>query len=95
MVARLTNEDMTMAGARTRKNGEQMYVISPTVTEDMRAKIKRTARDYDGAMTATMRVAIELGLGIMEREAKKYEQMEDSKYEQIRNRVMLDGRRSS
>ena len=84
-----------MAGGRLKKNGEQMYVISPTVTEETRNKVKRVALGYDGTMSSTLRVAIELGLSIMEREASKYERMEDSKFSDIRNKVMSDGRRSS
>ena len=32
-----------MAGGRLKKNGEQMYVISPTVNEETRNKVKRVA----------------------------------------------------
>ena len=69
-----------MAGERVKKNGESMYVISPSVTGETRDKLKRMVLAYDGTMASTMRVAIELGLGIMEREANKYENLDESKY---------------
>ena len=82
-----------MAGERVKKNGESMYVISPSVTGETRDKVKRMVLAYDGTMASTLRVAIEFGLGIMEREAKKYENLDESRYSDIRNKVMSDGRR--
>ena len=63
-------------------------VVRATVVEDVHERLKRMALEYGGSVSSVVREAIELGLEIMEVEERKYANLNESNYVNIRNKVM-------
>ena len=82
-----------MGGLRVRKNGERTHVISPTVSDEAHKAVRRMAVEYGSTMSATVRVAIELGLVSMMKASRERDDV-PSRFERIEGMLAKDGRRT-
>ena len=64
------------------------HVVRATVPDGVYERLKNVAVGYEGAISAVVREAIVLGLVILEEEARKYENLDESDYGNIRKLVM-------
>ena len=67
-------------------NGKR--VVRATVVDSVFERAKRMALEYDGTVGTVLREAIELGLEVMEEEERKYANLVESNYTNIRDKVM-------
>ena len=81
-----------MGGLRVRKNGERTHVISPTVSDEVHRVVKRMAIEYGSTMSATVRVAIELGLVSMQKAVRDRDDAPE-RFERIEGMLAKDGRK--
>ena len=81
-----------MGGLRVRKNGERTHVISPTLSDETHKNVRKVAVEYGSSMSATVRVAIEIGLANMARFSRERENNME-RFEKIEAMLARDGRR--
>lgn len=64
------------------------HVVRATVPDGVYVRLKNVAVEYEGAVSGVVREAIVLGLVILEEEARKYENLDESDYANIRKLIM-------
>ena len=85
-----------MAGKRKRAfDGASMYVISPTISEDLLRMIKSTSIESGHPMTAVTRVAIKLGVMRMTQALRKRDEGDSTVWDAIQKDIGTDGRKTA
>lgn len=85
-----------MAGKRHRKSDERsMYVISPTISNELREMIVDVAIATGQPRTAVTRVAIKLGMMRMAQAMKKRDAGDATVWDAIVEDIGTDGRRTA